>query len=77
VFPQLLVCGLLTPRSTMPGFLQGLADLLPLSYAVEAMSSVVTSPDLTWTAVRDLLVVGAFALAGLGLGSVTLRRRTP
>jgi ABC-2 type transport system permease protein len=77
VFPQLLVCGLLTPRSTMPGFLQGFADCLPLSYATEAMSSVVTSPDLTWTAVRDLLVVGACALAALALGSVTLRRRTP
>lgn len=77
VFPQLLLCGLLTPRSTMPGFLQGVADCLPLSYAVEAMSSVVTSPDLTGTAVRDLVVVIAFAIAALVLGSVTLRRRTP
>jgi ABC-2 type transport system permease protein len=77
VLPQLLLCGLLTPRSTMPGFLQGVADFLPLSYAVEAMSSLVTNADLQWTAVRDLLVVSAFALAGLALGSATLRRRTP
>jgi ABC-2 type transport system permease protein len=77
VFPQLLLCGLLTPRSTMPGALQWLADLLPLSYAVEAMSSVVSSPDLTGSAVKDLLVVAGFALAGLALGSATLRRRTP
>jgi ABC-2 type transport system permease protein len=77
VLPQLLVCGLLTPRSEMPQALQWVSDVLPLSYAVDAMSAVVASPTVTTEAWRDLLVVVAFLIAGLGLGAATLRRRTP
>jgi ABC-2 type transport system permease protein len=77
VFPQLLVCGLLTPRSAMPEALQWFSNLLPLSYAVEAMSWVVANPTLSWDAWRPLLVVVGFLVAALVLGSATLRRRTP
>ena len=52
-------------------------DVLPLSYAVDALRDVTTtrrrSPPSTWV---DLgVVVGAVVLA-LGLGAATLRRRT-
>ena len=77
VLPQLLVCGLLTPRSEMPQALQWFSNVLPLSYAVDAMSAVVASPTVTAEAWRDLLVVVGFLIAGLGLGAATLRRRTP
>jgi ABC-2 type transport system permease protein len=77
VFPQLLVCGLLTPRSAMPEALQWFSNLLPLSYAVEAMSWVVANPTLSWDAWRPFLVVVGFLVAALVLGSATLRRRTP
>jgi ABC-2 type transport system permease protein len=76
VLPQLLVCGLLTPRSEMPQALQWFSNVLPLSYAVDAMSAVVASPTVTAEAWRDLLVVVAFLIGGLGLGAATLRRRT-
>jgi ABC-2 type transport system permease protein len=80
VIPQILLCGLFVPRDRMPDVLGAVADVLPLSYAVDAMQRVaVASP--TWDAVRgdvvtDLVVVVGFTLAALVLGAATLRRRT-
>ncbi|RJS46103.1 ABC transporter permease [Nocardioides cavernaquae] len=76
VIPQLLLCGLFVPRDLLPGVLSAVSDVLPLSYAVDAMARLRWEADTTlvW---RDLAVVAGFALAGLGLGAATLRRRTP
>ena len=76
VFPQILLCGLFVPRDTLPSVLHAVSDVLPLSYAVDAMSHLTrgTSTSDVWL---DLLVVAAFAVAALGLGAATLRRRTP
>ncbi len=66
----------------MPPVLEAISDLLPLSYAVDAMTAVATSTGTALGGVdasvwSDLLVVLAFAVAGLALGAATLRRRTP
>ena len=76
VFPQLLLCGLFVPRPALPDVLRAISDVLPLSFAVDAMQALVTSTQ-TADVWRDLAVVAAFALAGLALGAATLRRRTP
>jgi ABC-2 type transport system permease protein len=76
VIPQLLLCGLLIDRDAMPDVLSAISDLLPLSYAVDAMQHLTTSSS-TGEVWADLAVVGGFALAGLALGAATLRRRTP
>ena len=76
VIPQLLLCGLFVPRDALPDVLRTISDVLPLSYAVDAMAHLVTDPT-TAEVWRDLGVVAAFALAGLALGAATLRRRTP
>jgi ABC-2 type transport system permease protein len=76
VIPQILLCGLFVPRAAMPGVLHGLSNVLPLSYATDAMETLVTSAA-TGDVWRDLVVVAAYALAALGLGAATLRRRTP
>lgn len=76
VIPQLLLCGLLVPRDRLPDVLSTLSDVLPLSYAVDAMQHLTTSAS-TGQVWRDVAVVSAFAAAGLALGAATLRRRTP
>jgi ABC-2 type transport system permease protein len=76
VIPQILLCGLFVPRDQLPGVLHGISDVLPLSYAIDAMQHLVTSPT-TGDAWRNLAVVVAFALAALAAGAATLRRRTP
>ena len=76
VLPQILLCGLFVPREAMPGVLEAVSNVLPLSYAVDAMQELVAAAD-TGEVWRDVLVVACFALAALGLGAATLRRRTP
>lgn len=77
VLPQFLVCGLLVPRDEMPRALELVSDVLPLSYAVDAMKEVTTNPDPLSAVVSSLLVVIGWVVLALVLGSLTLRRRTP
>jgi ABC-2 type transport system permease protein len=75
VIPQILLCGLFVARDAMPTVLGVISDCLPLSYAVDAMQNVAGDSALAevW---RDLGIVAAFAVVVLGLGAVTLRRRS-
>jgi ABC-2 type transport system permease protein len=75
VIPQILLCGLFVARDELPAVLSTISDLLPLSYAVDAMQTLTetTSTADVWS---DLAVVAGFAVAGLALGAATLRRRT-
>jgi len=76
IFPQLLLCGLFTPRSTMHPALEAVSDVLPMSYAVDGMNEVIRHTHMTATFVQDVLVVAGCGLLVLGLGAVTLQRRT-
>jgi ABC-2 type transport system permease protein len=80
VLPQFLLCGLLTPRDSLPGVLSAVSDVLPLSYAVDGMrtlSGVDGSASITSDVLWDLLIVAGFVVVAVVLGSATLRRRTP
>jgi ABC-2 type transport system permease protein len=76
VLPQILLCGLFVPREAMPAVLEAISNVLPLSYAVDAMQELVGAAD-TSAVWRDVAVVAGFALGALALGAGTLRRRTP
>jgi ABC-2 type transport system permease protein len=77
VLPQFLLCGLLVPRDELPTALHAISNVLPLSYAVDAMNDLTTNAEVEPGAWVDLGVVIFAALLALGLGAVTLRRRTP
>ncbi|MEJ2858823.1 MULTISPECIES: ABC transporter permease [unclassified Saccharothrix] len=77
VMPQVLLCGLFVPRDQMATVLNWISDVLPLSYAVDALTQVTRSSEVDGTLVRNLLVIAGCALAALLLGAATLRRRTP
>ncbi|MFI7077303.1 ABC transporter permease [Micromonospora sp. NPDC049903] len=76
VAPQLLLCGLFVPRDEMAGWLQAISDVLPLSYAVEALQEVGAHAEPTATMWRDVAVVAGAAVLALVLASATLRRRS-
>jgi ABC-2 type transport system permease protein len=76
VLPQFLLCGLLTPRDDLPGFLHAVSDVLPLSYAVDAMTTVTSQTSGAGDALRDVGVVALYVAGAIALGSATLRRRT-
>jgi len=76
VLPQILLCGMLVPRSHMLDVLNWLSDVLPLSYVVDGMARARTSTAGAGL-VGDVAVVIGCILAALAIGAVTLRRRTP
>ncbi|MFI2372503.1 ABC transporter permease [Streptomyces sp. NPDC018833] len=76
IFPQLLLCGLFTARDRMQPVLEAVSNVLPMSYAVDAMTEVQHHADTTADFVRDVVVVAACAVLVVALGAATLRRRT-
>lgn len=76
VLPQLLLCGLFTPRDRMQVALRWASDVMPLSYAVDAMKKITTRTIVTGGLVADIAVIAGAAVLALALGAATLRRRT-
>ena len=76
VLPQALLCGLVVPRDQMTAVLRWLSDVLPLSYAVDAMQRITAAAAWTSAVSADVAVIVAFTLAALVGGALTLRRRT-
>lgn len=76
LFPQLITCGLFMPRSTMPGVLEAISRVLPLTYGVDALQRLAVGA--TFVDVRsDVLVIIGFIALAVVVGATTLRRRTP
>ena len=76
LLPQLLLCGLFAPRDSMNAVLHALSDVLPMSYAVDAMSRLTVDAGVGAAVLTDLAVVAGCVLLALALGAATLRRRT-
>ena len=76
VLPQVLLCGLLQPREEMAGWMQAISDVMPMSYAVEALQELGSHADATATMWRDLAIIAGCVIVALLFGAATLRRRT-
>jgi ABC-2 type transport system permease protein len=76
VFPQLLLCGLFVPRAQMAGWLRGLSDAFPLTYSYDALARVTSPKTLSGRFWADVAVTLGATVLLLGLGALTLRRRT-
>lgn len=77
IFPQVLLGGILLPRADMPDVLYSISDWLPLSHAIDALNALSTGSEDDAYVAGKLLIIAAFAVGAILLGSVTLRRRTP
>jgi len=76
IFPQLLLCGLFVARDDMASVLYAVSWLLPLTYAYDALARATSVEPLGTRLALDVLVVVGCTLGALGLGALTLRRRT-
>lgn len=76
ILPQLLLCGIVVPRDELPAPLELLSDVLPMSYAVDATTDVMTNTSVTSDFWISVAIVAAFMVVGLVLGAATLRRRS-
>jgi ABC-2 type transport system permease protein len=77
IVPQFLLSGILFPVSSEPQALQYVSDVLPLTYAVNALRDVMLKgADLSWPSLQlDVGVVLAFVIVLIAAGTATLRRR--
>ena len=76
VLPQFFLCGLLVPREQMAGWLQAISDVLPLTYAVEALQEVGRSAAETGIMWRDIGIVAGRPQPGHPKAAAPHRRRT-
>jgi ABC-2 type transport system permease protein len=76
VLPQLLLCGLFTPRAAMAAPLRWLSEIAPLTYAVDGASRVARGDGISGTVGVDLSVVALCIPVALCLAALTLRRRS-
>ena len=74
IFPQLLTCGLFITREHMADFLQAFANVVPMTYSVDAMKQIALHSGWSSTLLHDYLVVVLYAFGVLILGAITIRR---
>jgi len=75
LFPSILLAGVFWPLESVPAFLRPISDFIPLTYAVEALRSVMIRGwglDRVWP---DLTILVLFAFAMLALSTYGLKRR--
>jgi ABC-2 type transport system permease protein len=77
VIPQILRCGLFVARNDMATWLRVISDVMPLTYAVQALQEVGAHAAPTGLLWRDLGIVAGCVVLALGLAAATLPRRTP
>lgn len=74
ILPQVFLGGILWPVEQMPGYLQGLSKVLPLTYAVKGLTDIMLTGknllDVGW----DLGVLVVFIVLTSVLASLTLKR---
>jgi ABC-2 type transport system permease protein len=75
VFPQVLLCGLFVARGSMATWLRWISDVLPLTYAYDALAHTAAN-TLDGRFAADVAVVCGCIVLALALGAATLRRRT-
>ncbi|MBI3740949.1 MAG: ABC transporter permease, partial [Chloroflexi bacterium] len=74
ITPQVLLGDFLFPLDTMPGLLQALGRVMPITYANQALRAVMIRGEGIGAILPHLAVLAAFAIAMILLSATTLRR---
>lgn len=74
IVPQGLLSGLLWPVQAMPDWLQVVANVLPLTYANEALTNIMIRNEGLAEVFPQLLVLVGFAALMVAIAALTLRR---
>ena len=77
LFPQILLCGLIVPRDFLPTGLKEISNIIPLSYAMDAVKEATVQTTFTDDFIYSISILGIFTFALLLIGATTIKRRTP
>lgn len=73
-FPMLFISGVFVPLESMPDFLQPIAYLMPLTYAVDALRQTVLGTGEPFMLLTDMAALSLFLALFLGSATIALRR---
>ena len=76
VGPQIFLCGLLVARDQLPRVLELCSNVLPMSWAVDAVGELAANETPTADFTADLALLAAVGLAVLAVAALTVPRRT-
>ena len=74
--PQIFLCGLLVARDQLPRALELCSNVLPMSWAVDAVGELTVSTTPTADFAADVGLLAAAGLAVLTIAALTVPRRT-
>jgi ABC-2 type transport system permease protein len=72
LLPQLLLCGIVVPVDELPTLLHSVANVLPMTAAVRATTTIESTSQFA----AQVAIMLAYVVGALFVGSTTLRRRT-
>jgi ABC-2 type transport system permease protein len=72
-FPMLFISGSFFERDTFPGFLQAVANVLPLTYFIKLVTDIMLRGDEIWDRLGDVAVLGAWGVFGALLAARRFR----
>lgn len=74
ILPQIFLSGLLLPLVDMPGWLQAISRAMPLTYAIDALTSIMVRGEQLTSTWVDLTVLLGFAAGVAVLAALSVRR---
>jgi ABC-2 type transport system permease protein len=74
IVPQMFLCGLLWPISSMPDYLQWIAAFLPLTYGVEGIKAMMVQGQSLLDIIKDVGILAGYAAVLMVLAALTTRR---
>ncbi|MDA1036450.1 MAG: ABC transporter permease [Chloroflexi bacterium] len=72
--PQIFLSGVVLPVQQLPGYFQAVSNVLPLTYAVDALRGIMLQGESLVDVGPELAVLSGFAVILLGLAALTVRR---
>ena len=76
IAPQLFLCGLLVARDQMPRALEVMGDVLPMSWAVDAVGDLAANAEPSADFFCNLFYLLGFGLVALAVAAFTMPRKT-
>jgi ABC-2 type transport system permease protein len=74
IIPQIVLCGVFWPVQSVPEFLRPISNVLPLTYASDALRAIMLKGALVSDILPDFLYLGAFFLIFFGAATIMLKR---
>ena len=74
IIPQIVLCGVFWPVQSVPGFLRPISNILPLTYASDALRAIMLKGASLYQILPDLIFLGSFFMLMFIAATLMLKR---